>query len=320
MSEGAASTTVFSLCAELPASLPSGFHDGDAVLDTAWLTGNSQSHACLVRRFSAAGATLRVTDCLDVGEAGALELLNGQAIAGHIDWCTEGEAGFVFDAATDVVSTLARNLAILPAERRQVPRVELRHPIGIRHGEAFEICRTRDLSQVGVGVETRLALAPDDMVQIALDGLRPMQGSVRWASGNKAGIAFGTEVPWQTLMPWLRQAQKAPPPRAARTIEEAPGFGLGKDKAAIRLDTAARVREGVRWWNVQVRILTPTLVEFEAAADFAKGAQLWIWLPGTTGWPITVLENAHGHYLAEFRLPLRQHDLDQLAPSRLAQR
>lgn len=321
MTEVLASATVFSLGADLPAALPAPSGDSESALDTAHLAGESSRETCLIRRFSAAGATLRLPRAVEPGEAFILELRNGQTIPGTISWSDAEEAGFVFDAPIDVVGTLARNLAILPAERRSVPRVEIHQTISIRRGNNVEFARMRDISQSGVGIETDLALQVDDPVQLAVDGLRPIGGVVRWANRGLAGIAFSEELGWQTLMPWLRQVQSHPMRGAAQRAhaihEEERGFGLAADKNVIRLDSPARIREGVRWWNVLVRNLTPTLVEFEAAASFAKGAQLWLSLPGTAGWPTTVIE-AEGHrYLSEFRQPLRQHDLALIAPGRL---
>lgn len=318
MKEAIASTTVFSLSSEPPGSLAVAPVDGDNAYEAAWLTSESQRHDCLIRKFSAGGAALRIAAPIEPGELLTLELPNGQAIEGHVSWAIEDEAVFVFDAPADVVSTLARNLARMPDERRRVPRVELRHAVGIRHGELFEIARTRDLSQAGLGIETRLPLSENDEVQVAFDGLRTMAGTVRWARDGKAGIFFESEIPWQHLMPWLRAAQRSPSHPPAPRLDESRDFGLGKDKTAIRLDAAARVRTGVHWWNVHIRMLSPLVVEFDATASFAKGTQLWIALPGTAGWPASVVEANDGHYLAEFRLPLRKHDLDQLGLARLA--
>lgn len=314
-----ASTTIFSLRADLPMALPApdGARSG---LESALLIGESSRDACLIRKFSAAGATLLLSAEPEQGRAYILELRNGQTIFGTVSWFGEGEAGFVFDAPMDVVGTLARNLAILPAERRHVPRVELHQTVNIRRGNDTEFTRARDVSTAGVGIETGLDLEPGDEVEVTFDGLRPIAGTVKWARDDHAGIAFDVELGWQTLMPWLRQIQSrpamAPAPRATIHDDDR-GFGLGADKAAIRLDAPARVREGVRWWNVQVRILTSTLVEFETAASFAKGAQLWISLPGAGGRPTSVIEVERDRYLAEFRLPLRPHDLALLAPGRL---
>jgi hypothetical protein len=320
MTEVLASTTIFSLGGDLPVAMPSPDKGCDSALDTAWLAGETAREPCLIRRFSAAGATLCLTTALAPGDAYILELKNGQAIPGTIGWNNGEEAGFVFDAPIDVVATLARNLAILPAERRSVPRVELRQTVNLRRGNNMEFARMRDISQTGVGIETELALQIGDKVQLAFDGLRPIEGVVRWAHDGLAGIAFDGELGWQTLMPWLRQVQsrhtRAPLVRHPNPDEDH-GFGLAADKQMIRLMTHARVREGVRWWNVLVRNLTPTLVEFEAGATFTKGTQLWLSLPGTPGWPASVIEAEPHRYLAEFRLPLRPHELAILAPASL---
>jgi PilZ domain len=321
MTEVLASTTVFSLTADLPTALPAPMGDSHHALDTALLVGETARRTCHIRRFSAAGATLRLAADLTPGDAHILELRNGQTIPGTIGWAGDSEAGFVFDAPIDVVGTLARNLAILPAERRSVPRVEIRQTVSVRRGNNVEFARMRDISQTGLGIETELALQIDDPVSLAIDGLRPIGGVVRWAHHGIAGIEFSEDLGWQTLMPWLRHVQSHPmrgqAPRHLAHHDDERGFGLGADKQVIRLDSPARLREGVRWWNVLVRNLTPTLVEFEAAATFAKGAQLWLSLPGTPGWPTTVIEAEQHRYLAEFRLPLRPHDLAMIAPGRL---
>ena len=321
MTEVLASATVFSLAADLPTALPAPMGDSNLALDTALLVGETARKTCHIRRFSAAGATLRLTAELTPGDAHILELRNGQTIPGTIAWSGDDETGFVFDQPIDVVGTLARNLAILPAERRSVPRVEMRQTVSVRRGNNVEFARMRDISQTGLGIETELALQVDDPVSLAIDGLRPIGGTVRWAHHGIAGIEFSEDLGWQTLMPWLRHVQSHPmrgqAPRPPALHDEDRGFGLGSDKNVIRLDSPARLREGVRWWNVVVRKLTPTLVEFEAAATFAKGAQLWLSLPGTPGWPTTVIEVEDHRYLAEFRLPLRPHDLAMIAPGRL---
>ncbi|MEZ0243524.1 MAG: PilZ domain-containing protein [Sphingomonas sp.] len=317
-----ASSTIFSLNADLPTALPAPAEGHESSLDSAVLAGDHERSPCLIRRFTAAGATLRLpTTDLAEGDLRILELKNGQTIPGTIGWLAEDEVGFMFDAPMDVVGTLARNLAILPAERRHVPRVEIHQTVCLHRGNNVEFSRTRDISQAGVGIQTNLALQEGDVVQLAFDGLRPLTGKVRWERDGFAGIAFDEELGWQTLMPWLRDVQNRPQrPAGTRTHgfhDEDRGFGITADKNAILLNAPGRVREGTIWWNVQVRSLTATLVEFEAAADIAKGTQLWISIPGSTGWPISVIEAEAHRYLAEFRLPLRQHELALIAPGRL---
>ena len=81
------------------------------------------------------------------------------------------EAGFVFDSTIDVISTLARNLASVPDDRRQVPRVELHQTVGIHRGDRIDFVRARNVSQGGVGVEARIDLAVGDPFQQGRDPL-----------------------------------------------------------------------------------------------------------------------------------------------------
>ena len=311
MTQGLMSSTIFSLAAEPPAALA---HDpgSHAELDSAFLAADDDRFPCSLRKLSSAGATLRLDRAIAEGDRLRLELANGQSLAGAIAWHIEGEAGFLFDEPIDVIGTLARNLAALPAERRSVPRVELHQMVSVHSGDATELTRARNISQGGIGIETGLDLSPGDRVHIIVDGLRPLDATVRWARDGQAGIAFDAEIGWQVLMPWLRQVQQMPDRPVRNALIQEPN-GMIPDQHAIRLDAPARVREGVRWWNVKLRGLTSQLVEFETRAPFAPGAQLWISLPHIGGGPASVIEADHDRFLCEFRLPLRQRDLGLIA-------
>jgi hypothetical protein len=298
------SATIFSLSGDPPRALHAQ-DDAQAAYDTARLIDGDTTHPCALEKLSAAGATLRLDAALEEGASMTLALADGQRLAGRIAWARDGEAGLVFDAPVDVIGALARNLAALPAERRAMPRVEIHQTASIRHAGKVELARTRNLAQGGAGLETRAVLVPGDSVQLTLDGLRPLDGSVRWAQAGQAGIAFDAEIPWQVLMPWFRQVQQlAPAPLASQE-----GEGMIADKHAIRLEAPAQVRSGVQWWNAQVRALTAERVELETRAALLPGAQLWIKLPEIGGGPAAVIERAQGRLLCEFRLPLRPHEL-----------
>jgi hypothetical protein len=306
------SATVFSLSAEPPRAVQHQ-PDAQAAFDAAFLISDSERFPCSLERLSSAGATLQIEAQLAQAEPMRLEMASGQTIAGKIDWCAEGEIGFVFDEPIDIISTLARTLANLPAERRSMPRVEITQLVSLRSGSKVEHARARNISQGGVGIDTKLELAIGDQVQATFDTLRPLDGTVRWAQDGHAGIAFNEELGWQTLMPWLRHAQRAQaqtaPAAPAPTPLNPEGEGMIPDKHAIRLDAPASVREGVRWWNARVRGLTAHLVELETRAVFAPGAQLWVSLPEIGGGPANVIEARHNRILCEFRLPLRPYDL-----------
>lgn len=305
MRQGLASSTIFSLASDPPAAEPLAL--GPAELDAATLIGEGICFPCSIRKLNAAGATLHHDAAITEGDALALTLASGQSIPGTIAWTTAETAGFMFDAPVDVVGALARMLASLPAERRQMPRIELHQTVSLHHKGAVEFTRSRNLSQGGAAIETRRILLPDDPIQISFDGLRPIHGAVKWASEGLAGVEFEEALPWQVLMPWLRQVQQTPAhPLRSGTF---PPPGLIPDQHAIQLDAPARVREGVRWWNVRLRGLTSQLVEFETRAPLAHGTQLWIALPHIGGAPASVLESDHNRYLCEFRLPLRPSEV-----------
>lgn len=309
MRQGLVSSTIFSLAVDPPAMEPAS--PGAMELDAATLQGDGVAYPCSIRKLNAAGATIRHDATLEEGTALSLTLASGQSLPGTIAWVTEDSAGFVFDAPIDVVGTLARTLASLPAERRQMPRVELHQTVSLHHQGAVEFTRSRNLSQGGAAIETRRLLLPGDPVQISFDGLRPIHGTIKWASDGQAGISFDEALPWQILMPWLRQVQQTPAHPIRSGVFPLPG--LIPDGHAIELNAPARVREGVRWWNVQLRGLTSQLVEFETRAPLTHGTQLWIALPHIGGAPASVIEGEHHRFLCEFRLPLRPSELSLIS-------
>jgi hypothetical protein len=309
------SGTIFSLAADPPRAFAE-VREAHTAFDAALLIAPNAQYPCSLERLTAVGATLCITADLAAGDAVTLELNNGQGIGGRVDWIADGEAGIVFDQPIDVIGTIARNLAALPADRRHMPRVELRQTAAIRHAGRVEQGQTRNISQGGLCIEAALGLKRDDPVQLTLDGLRPLGGTVRWTRDKLAGIAFDEDLGWQTLMPWLRGVQQAALSRAPSLSVEAEAEGMIPDKHAIRLDAPARVREGVRWWNARVRGITAQLVELETRADLLPGAQLWVALPEIGGGPASVVEAANGRLLCEFRLPLRPSDLGAITARR----
>jgi PilZ domain len=310
MDSGRTSATIFSLTHDLPAPRSSNAAAAGG-LDLGQLAWRGDLLACSVHWIGPAGARLQVAHELAEQMPVRLHLGDDEPLIGRTLWSDGNEAGLAFDVPVDVLGMVARNLARTSAERRRLPRIELRQTVGVYRGGEVEQFRTRDVSQGGVGVEAR-GLAAGETVQLTFDGLRPLDGSVRWVTGETAGIVFGEELGWQTLFPWLRSIQQAPVPVAAGPELD----GLLQDKLALRLDLPGRVREGVRWWNCRIHALTAQQVEFESRQGFAAGTALWIALPEIGGGPVRVLQARHGRTLGEFRMPLRDVDLRTLTASR----
>jgi hypothetical protein len=312
MDSGRTSATIFSLTHDLPAPRAPSAAAADG-LDAGQLAWGGELLDCGIHWIGRAGARLRVEHALAEAMPVRLHLGTAEPLIGRTLWSDGSEAGLAFDAPVDVLGMVARNLARATAERRRLPRIELRHTVGVHRGGEVEQLRTRDISQGGVGVEAR-GLAVDEAVQLTFDGLRPLEGTVRWIAGETAGIVFSEELGWQTLFPWLRGIQQAPAPQVGGSDAD----GLLQDKLALRLDLPGRVREGVGWWNCRIHALTAQQVEFEARQAFAPGTALWVALPEIGGGPARVLQARSGRTLAEFRMPLRDSDLRLLTASRRA--
>lgn len=311
MNSGRTSATIFSLTHDLPSPRPPDAEGADG-LDAGLLSLGDQTRDCGIRWIGRAGARLRVSGELAEQVPAHLHVPGAEPLIGRTLWSDGIEAGLAFEAPVDILGMVARNLARASAERRRLPRIELRQTIGIHRGNDVEHVRTRDISQGGIGVEARTLVA-GDAVQLTFDGLRPLDGTVRWVAGETAGIAFAEELGWQILFPWLRGIQQQPPgPMHGATEPDA----LLQDKLALRLDLPGRVREGARWWNCRIHALTAHQVEFEARQSFAPGAGLWVALPEIGGGPVRVLAARHGRTLGAFRMPLRDTDLRMLTASR----
>ena len=303
-----ARSAIFSLSGELDAA-PGAVDDASPA---RLLLGSAGERHCFVHRLTSAGASLTVSGPVSNGARATIELPFGLAADDRSVGDDPDSVAFRFDEPLDVVGALARCLAALPAERRQMPRIELRHRLCVRHDGQVDFAWTRNLSTAGIGVETRAALTPGAQVELTLDGLRPIKGEVRWVEQGQAGIAFTEEMGWQLLMPWLRKIATRRTGTGTATVQEYAPSALGAVKDALRLDIATHVRSGANWWNAQLSTLSSTLVEFESATEFAPLTSLWLSLPGIGGWPIRVIECHGARHVAEFRIPLRPHEMARL--------
>jgi hypothetical protein len=196
--------TVYSLSGEVP-PIEAAVEEADSlVFQPGSVVLGSIRQVCLIRKISAGGAVLHADLPVEEGERLELELETGEHLDGRIAWRRGSELGLRFDEAIDVLPILARNLVSQPGERRRMPRVEVFCPARLEAGSRTVLVTIRDISQGGVKIEAPFTATPEDRVLIAPEGLRPIEGIVRWAHGNVAGIGFEPELAWQELMPWLR--------------------------------------------------------------------------------------------------------------------
>lgn len=311
--------TVYSLSGDLPPvdrdedSPGSTFQSGSLVI-------GSVRQVCLIRKISAGGAVLHVDMPVEEGRRLELELGADQQLEGVVAWARGSEVGLRFDKPIDILPILARNLVSQPGERRRMPRVEVFCPALLETESGTELVTTRDIAQGGIKIDTPFPLAVEQKVTVTPDGLRPLEGVVRWAHGRVAGIAFTPELAWQELMPWLKARRVAPEPDFYAPPPDAEGEAAPQgQEGSVQLNLPARVREGMRRWRIDVESLTTRTVQFESFAPLRLGTLLWIVLPGLEGWPARIVANEGYRFTCEFTQPLHPAVLERvLATARTA--
>ena len=176
------------------------------ILRVGTLVIGERRELCLIRNISAGGMMAHVYSKLGRGERVNVELKATQPVSGSVVWVDEEEAGIKFDSPVDVAELLANPTVLDNGWRPRTPRVEIDRMATMRAGARTYWVHARDISQSGVKVETEHPPAADTEVVLALDGLRPLQGIVRWSNDSSCGIAFNQLIPFGELIAWLKSA------------------------------------------------------------------------------------------------------------------
>lgn len=166
---------------------------------------------CAIRRISPLGATLCGEATIAPGEEIAVELSNGKRQAGTIDWVAGGEAGVVFKQPVDMLALINRYLVSQPAERRAMPRVELRCHLHLKWGGTIAPAMLRNISARGLQVEGEELPGRGTFVNAFVEGLVVPPGEVVWQKGNLAGIELLEDLSWSSIIPWIREAARRAP-------------------------------------------------------------------------------------------------------------
>ena len=178
---------------------------GAGRFDGAFIIDAGRRSECTIRSVSPLGATLAGEIVAREREEIALELVTGQRPAATVEWVGGGEAGVRFKQAIDVLALINRTLISQPAERRSIPRVELRCGVHVKWGGNLCEAVLRNISARGMQVEG-VGLPPrGTRVSIRIDGLNVPSGEVMWRKDTVAGIQLSEELGWALLMPWIRK-------------------------------------------------------------------------------------------------------------------
>lgn len=200
-------TTLLSLSQALP-SCPDRRDDGRelTMLRIGCLLFDDRRELCLVRNISGGGALVRTCSQMAIGQRVAIELNQGESVAGVIRWCESNMVGIMFDHPLDVVQLLA-NSADWPRPRQ--PRVEVQALARVQLAEGTQIVQALDLSQGGMKVRAISGLTRNREVTVELRGLPTLAARVRWSHADVCGLVFVEPLPLKTLVRWVREQQVA---------------------------------------------------------------------------------------------------------------
>jgi len=187
---------------DMPPQRIGGSFDPGAIYD------GCERRDCSIRKISAHGATLRGPVTKAAGGEVAVELGNGQRPAGTIAWVSGGEAGVYFKQPVDLLALINRSLISQPAERRAMPRVEIRCPLLLRWAGRVERATMRNISAGGLQVQGAELPGEDTFVSAIVEGLVVPAGEIVWRKGDLAGIELFEELSWTSLVPWIRQMMR----------------------------------------------------------------------------------------------------------------
>lgn len=206
-------TTLLSLSKAVP-SCPERRDDGRelTMLRIGCLLFGDRRELCLIRNISGGGALVRTYSQMTIGQRVAIELNQGESVAGVIRWCESNMIGIMFDHPLDVIQLLA-NSADWPRPRQ--PRVEVKALARIHLTEGTQVAQALDLSQGGMKVRAMSGLTRNRQVTVDLRGLPALPARVRWTHGDACGLAFAEPLALKTLVRWVREQQVASIPHGA---------------------------------------------------------------------------------------------------------
>ncbi|MBV8908648.1 MAG: PilZ domain-containing protein [Sphingomonas sp.] len=161
---------------------------------------------CSIRKISALGVMVGVEIASALGDQVAVELGTGQRSSGKIAWTGRSELGIRFDDAIDVIALINRNLVSQPAERRTMPRVEIRCPCYLKCGGKLMLASIRNISSKGIQLEGEELPETGTYVTVLVEGLNIPGAEVVWRRDKLAGVELMEELSWSSIVSWVRVA------------------------------------------------------------------------------------------------------------------
>ena len=168
------------------------------------LTIGERRELCLIKNLSAGGMLIRVYSDIVPGTRLAVELKQGEPVAGTARWADKDSVGVTFDEPIDVLSLIALRS---DGPRPRMPRINVGCAATVREGAVVTRVRAVNVSQGGLQVQSSVELPVGADVIVTLNGLAPEAAVVKWRDGDCYGLAFNRVLAITQLVGWLQAQQ-----------------------------------------------------------------------------------------------------------------
>ena len=175
------------------------------ILRVGVLVVEGRRELCLIRNISAGGLMAHVYSKVAADQRVTVELKTNHNIEGRIVWVRDTNAGIQFDTQMDVAELLANPPVLNNGWRPRTPRIEIDRMATLRAGARTHWVHGLDISQSGAKVGCEMPLEPGTEIVLTLEGLRSLNGVVRWQRDDYCGIEFNSPIPFGELIDWLKR-------------------------------------------------------------------------------------------------------------------
>lgn len=157
---------------------------------------------CRIRNISAGGLMAEAVTTPSAGAAVTIEIDSGCRLPGTVAWIREDNVGIRFDSRVDL-------RALFSGERPRIgyrprpPRLDMKCRATVRLGGVYHHVDVEDVSAGGIKLRLSLAKAAGRKAVVAIEGMTPVRGQVRWSKDGMTGIAFDRMIPFEELVRWM---------------------------------------------------------------------------------------------------------------------
>ena len=180
-----------------------------AVHQIAKLVADGSQELCLLRDISSEGVRIEVYAPLFVGNPVTIELRTGHRETGQVAWWDEGQAGVRFDDPVPMLAMLSHCSFDERLTRIRPPRLDVDLPGSLLVGGEKRSVRVRDVSQGGMRLRTDTIIAIGSACEILVDGLAPLDATVRWNRDAHSGILLKTPMSFARFGAWRQSVPGA---------------------------------------------------------------------------------------------------------------